>query len=303
MCSAVRRRDSGIEASRSTVTNEKGSMRVVAILASYNEERFIAGCLEHLFEQGVEAYLIDNCSTDRTVEIAERYLKRGLIGIETLPRTEDVYKQRPIHERKEELAATLEADWFMHMDPDEIRLPPRSDRTLAQAFAEVDAQGYNAVNFMEFAFVPTKEAPDHDHPRFQQTMRWYYPFQRSFPQWRPHRRNAWKRQAEKVDLAGRGGHRVRFPGLRLYPQFFKMRHYLFLSVPHALRKWVDRNYDETEVEKGWHGWRASLTPEKIRLPSQKELRYYTSDDELDPSNPLTRHLWTLVAQEEDSSTV
>jgi hypothetical protein len=89
----------------------------------------------------------------------------------------------------------------------------------------------------------------------------------------------------------------------MYPEFFKMRHYLFLSVPHALRKWVDRNYDETEVEKGWHGWRASLTPEKIRLPSQKELRYYTSDDELDPSNPLTRHLWTLVAQEEDSSTV
>ena len=290
----MRSRDSGIEASRSTVTKEKGSKRVVAILASYNEERFIAGCLEHLFEQGVEAYLIDNCSTDRTVEIAERYLKRGLIDIETLPRTEDVFKQRPIHERKEELAATLEADWFIHVDADEIRLPPRSDRTLAQAFAEVEAQGYNAVNFMEFVFVPTREAPDHDHPRFQQTMRWYYPFQRSFPQWRPHRRNAWKRQAEKVDLAGRGGHRVRFPGLRLYPQFFKMRHYLFLSVPHALRKWVDRNYDETEVEKGWHGWRAGLTPEKIRLPSQKELRYYTSDDELDPSNPETRHIWVLA---------
>ena len=278
---------------RSTVTKEKGSMRVVAILAAYNEERFIGGCLEHLFEQGVEAYLIDNCSTDRTVEIAERYLKRGLIGIETLPRTEDVYKLLSILERKEELAATLEADWFMHMDPDEIRLPPRSDRTLAQAFAEVEAQGYNAVNFMEFAFVPTREAPDHDHPRFQQTMRWYYPYQRSFPQWRPHRRNAWKRQAEKVDLAGRGGHRVRFPGLRLYPEFFKMRHYLFLSVPHALRKWVDRNYDETEVEKGWHGWRAGLTPEKFRLPSQKELRHFTSDDELDPSNPETRHIWVL----------
>ena len=292
MCSAVRRRDSGIEASRSTVTNEKGSMRVVAILAAYNEERFIGGCLEHLFEQGVEAYLIDNCSTDRTVEIAERYLKRGLIGIESFPRAE-VHKWQQILERKEELAATLEADWFIHMDPDEIRLPPRSDRTLAQALAEVEAQGYNAVNFMEFAFVPTKEAPDHDHPRFQQTMRWYYPFQRSFPQWRPHRRNAWKRQAEKVDLAGRGGHRVRFPGLRLYPQFFKMRHYIFLSVPHALCKYMSRKQDPAASQRGWASMRASLTPEKIRLPSQKELRYYTSDDELDPSNPLTRHIWVL----------
>ena len=280
----------------------KGSVRVVAILAAYNEERFIASCLEHLFEQGVAAYLIDNSSTDRTVEIAERYLERGLIGIENFPRTEDVYKWQKLLERKEQLAATLEADWFIHVDADEIRLPPRSDRTLAQAFAEAEAQGYNAVNFMEFVFVPTKEAPDHDHPHFQQTMRWYYPYQRSFPQWRPHRRNAWKRQPEKVDLAGRGGHRVRFPGLRMYPEFFKMRHYLFLSVPHALSKWVNRNYDEVEVEKGWHGGRASLTPDKIQLPSQNELRYYISDDELDASNPLTRHLWTL-AQEEDSSTV
>jgi glycosyltransferase involved in cell wall biosynthesis len=39
-------------------------MRVVAILASYNERRFIDGCLEHLHGQGVESYLIDNWSTD-----------------------------------------------------------------------------------------------------------------------------------------------------------------------------------------------------------------------------------------------
>jgi glycosyltransferase involved in cell wall biosynthesis len=278
------------------VTKEKGSVRVVAILAAYNEELFIGGCLEHLFGQGVEAYLIDNCSTDRTVEIAERYLGRGLVGIETFPRAE-VHKWQQILERKEELATTLEADWFMHLDPDEIRLPPRSDRTLAQAFAEVEAQGYNAVNFMEFVFVPTLEAPDHDHPRFQQTMKWYYPFQRSFPEWRPHRRNAWKRQPEKVDLAGRAGHRVRFPGLRMYPEFFKMRHYIILSVPHALRKYLVRKQDPAALQRGWASLREGLTPEKIRLPSQKELRHYTSDDELDPSNPETRHLWVLPEEE------
>ncbi len=271
---------------------KKDSVRAVAILAAYNEERFIGGCLEHLFEQGVEAYLIDNCSTDRTVEIAERYLGRGLIGIETFPRAE-VHKWQQILERKEELAATLEADWFIHLDPDEIRLPPRSDCTLAQAFAEVEAQGYNAVNFMEYVFIPTQEEPDHDHPRFQETMRWYYPFQRSFPEWHPHRRNAWKRQPEKVDLASRAGHRVRYPGLRMYPEFFKMRHYIFLSVPHALSKYMNRKQDPAALKKGWASLRAGLTPEKIKLPSQKELRPYTSDDELDPSNPRTQHLWVL----------
>ncbi|MDQ3254906.1 MAG: glycosyltransferase family 2 protein, partial [Acidobacteriota bacterium] len=97
---------------------------MVAILASYNEERFIAPCLEHLFQQGIEVYLIDNSSTDDTVRIAERYLKKGLIGIETFPRSE-FYVWKPILERKEQLAHTLDADWLMHADPDEIRLPPR----------------------------------------------------------------------------------------------------------------------------------------------------------------------------------
>ena len=261
-------------------------MRIVAILATYNEERFIADCMEHLFKQGVEVYLIDNCSVDRTIEIAERYLGRGLIDIETFPRTEGVYRWRSILERKEQIAATLEADWFMHADADEIRLPPSSTHTLAQAFAEVEAQGYNAVNFLEFTFIPTREAPDHDHPRFQQTMRWYYPFLRRFPQ----QLKAWKRQPERVELARSGGHRVRFPGLSMYPESFKMRHYLFLSVPHALRKYVGKSYDAAEVQSGWHGWRAGMIPEKIELPSQEDLRLYTSDDQLDPSNPRTRHV-------------
>jgi glycosyltransferase involved in cell wall biosynthesis len=119
-------------------------MRVIALLATFNEERFIAGCIQHLFKQGVQVYLIDNSSTDHTVAIANRYLNRGLIGIETLPRT-GLFNLRAMLNRKEELAAELDADWFMHVDTDEIRVPPRSNRTLAQAFAEVDAHGYNSV--------------------------------------------------------------------------------------------------------------------------------------------------------------
>ncbi|HDH04201.1 MAG TPA: glycosyltransferase family 2 protein [Nitrospirae bacterium] len=259
-------------------------MRVIAILATYNEERFIAVCMEHLFQQGVEVYLIDNCSTDKTVMIAKRYLNRGLIGIENLPR-DGIYKWEPILERKEQLAATLDADWFIHADADEIRLPLRSGMTLKEAFGIVEKEGYNAVNFMEFTFVPTQESPDHDHPFFQKTMRWYYPFQPSFP----HRLNAWKRQPGPVELAWSGGHVVRFADLLMYPKSFPMRHYLFLSLDHAIRKFVKRGYDPSELEKGWHGWRARLKPESVKLPIQSELQTYLSDDELDPSNPRTRH--------------
>lgn len=273
-------------------------MRVVAILAAYNEERFIGGCLEHLFEQGVEAYLIDNSSTDSTVKIAERYRDRGLIGVESFPRDEGVYRWRKILERKEEIALELEADWFMHLDPDEIRVPHRSGQTLAEAFAEVDEKGYNAVNFLESTFVPTAESPDHDRPDFQKTMRWYYPYMQVFPS----QVKAWKKQPARVNLARVGGHRVLFPGALIYPESFKMRHYPFLSVSHFVEKYLDRTYDSAELERGWHGgWRTSLAEEKIELPSEEALYTYTSDGELDFSNPRTRHVaedWSLLQKPE-----
>ena len=107
-------------------------MRIVALLTTFNEERFIAACLENFSRQGVEVYLCDNSSTDRTVEIAQQYLDKGLIGIETYPRA-DMYSWRPLLQRKEELAATLEADWFMHVDADEMRHAVRVVQTLPNA--------------------------------------------------------------------------------------------------------------------------------------------------------------------------
>jgi len=260
-------------------------VRVIAIIAAYNEKRFIAASLENLFRQGVEAYLIDNSSTDQTIAIAQRYLGRGLIGIESFPRPKGMYSWQPLLKRKEQLAATLDADWFMHVDADEIRLPPRSDQTLAEAFAEAQARGYNAINFLEFTFIPTREAPDHDHPEFQRTMRWYYPFL-------PKSQNqvkAWRRSSGPVDLAWSGGHRVRFNGVKVYPLTFPMRHYLFLSVSHLIEKYVEKIYDPTEVRRGWHGWRNRINLERVTLPSQAELRVYTADDELDPSSPRRKH--------------
>jgi glycosyltransferase involved in cell wall biosynthesis len=259
-------------------------LRVIALLATHNEERFIAPCLEHLVRHGVEVYVIDNESEDGTVPLARQFLGRGLVGIETLPRG-GVYRWQLILQRKEQLAATLDADWFMHADPDEVRLPPQSGTTLAAAFAEADRQGFNAVNFIEFTFVPTRQAPDHDHPDYLRTMRWYYPFLPSFP----NRLNAWKRQPGPVELAWSGGHRVRFPGLRMYPVSFPMRHYLFLSKAHAVRKYVQQAYDPEELARGWHQARSRLRAEEIVLQDDAALRRYASDDLLDASCPLPQH--------------
>jgi glycosyltransferase involved in cell wall biosynthesis len=252
--------------------------RVIAILAVYNEERFIRGCLENLARHGIQVYLIDNCSTDSTVSIAKEH--SNVIGIETFPR-DGVYRWRPILQRKEALAEVLEADWFMHIDADERHLPPFSGTTLAEALRKTGEQGWNAVNFHEYSFVPTAEHPDHDHPDFEKTMKWYYAHEPRFP-WRL---NAWKKQPARVDIASSGGHQVKFPALKLCPENFHMKHYVFLSKAHALQKYKAKQYDEKELQEGWHGWRAQLVAEAIDLPREATLNEYISDDRLDPTRP------------------
>lgn len=280
-------------------------MRIVAILASYNEGRFMRACMEHYLQQGIYVYLLDNESTDNTLDIAREYLSKNLIGLETIPRG-GMYQWNKILLRKEDVADEIDADWLMHADPDEIRVAPHSHQTLAQAIEQVDREGYNAINFMEYTFLPTHESDNHDNENFQKTMRWYYPFGPRHP----HRLNAWKRQPRRwrgvksflreitrnrrwgvpsVDLHSSGGHVVSFPGIKPYPVDFKLKHYIVLSLGHAIQKYVNKDFAPEEIDN-LHGWRATAKAHDFSLPSENVMRQYTNDDELDPTDPMSDHL-------------
>jgi glycosyltransferase involved in cell wall biosynthesis len=260
-------------------------MRIVALLETHNERRHIGPCIEHLHAQGVSVYVIDDGSTDETVEIAERYAGRGVIGLETHPRPRGRDLQASL-ERKQRLADSLDADWLIHVDADERRTASDPRRSLAEALHAADAAGFNAVNFLEFTFVPTVEDPNHDHAEFERTMRHYYHFLPGYP----HRMNAFKRQDGPVDLVTSGGHRVAFDGLRLAPRNLAMRHYLFLSVDHLYEKYPPGDEIVIPPDKpNWFNTRLPLQPDRISLPSQRRLRRYTPGEPLDRSEPLARH--------------
>ncbi|UHD14500.1 glycosyltransferase [Thiocapsa bogorovii] len=121
-------------------------LTALAILATYNERRFVRACIENLTRQGFETYLLDNESTDGTVEIARQYVGRGLIAIESLPR-DGFYRWERILQRKVEIAQTSGHDWFMHVDADEIRLPPPPFQTIQEVLGDVDVQGYHASHY------------------------------------------------------------------------------------------------------------------------------------------------------------
>ena len=134
--------------------------RVVAIIAAYNEADIIAQVVENTIAEGVDVYVIDNSSTDGTAAAVRPYLGRGLIGLETFPShgaDSSRFSWELLLRRKEELSRSLAGDWFIHQDADEFRESPWKGINLRDAIAQVDAAGFNAIDFQVLEFRLTAE--------------------------------------------------------------------------------------------------------------------------------------------------
>ncbi len=166
---------------------------------------------------------------------------------------------------KERLLASIDADWFLHNDADEIRHAPKRFANLREGIAHWDRQGFNAIEFDEFIFLPTTDEDRLERRDFVAGMRHYYFFK---PQ-ALHRLNAWKNTGVYVDLHTHFGHRAEFEGRRIAPEPFIMRHYIVLSRAHALAKYCARVHSETEIRTfGWKDERVGFRPERLKFPGE-----------------------------------
>jgi glycosyltransferase involved in cell wall biosynthesis len=225
---------------------------VMALIAAYNEADVIALVIGDLVEQGVSVYLLDHGSTDATVREAERYLGAGLVHIESLPAPDDGSRWpawEQVLRRKEDLAASLDADWFIHHDADEFRESPWPDLRLREAIQRADAQGYDAIDFDLLNFRPT-----HDSFRAGTDVREAFPYyQRGEAFDRPQVR-CWKKGAHRVDLLSFGGHEAVFPERRVFPLRFLLRHYPVRGQAHGERKVFRERRARFAAERArqWH---------------------------------------------------
>lgn len=263
-------------------------MRIVAILAARNEALYLRRCLQSLVANGLEVYVIDNDSEDNTAGIAREFLGRGVIGIDQHPYLGSFDLARML-QHKTDICNRIDADWFMHCDADEIRQAPAPYSSLAEAISDVDQQGYNAVNFEEFVFLPTSEHERYEGTDYVAEMRQYYFFEP-----KPLRRiNLWKTGSHPVDIISSAGHSAQFPGRNIFPESFPMRHYIALSLDHLTAKYTrDRVYASVNIERrGWHLERARLRSDGVALPLPGQMQTLCGDA-LDRSKPVRRHLFT-----------
>lgn len=267
-------------------------MRIVALIAARNEELYIGRCLEHLWQNGVQFCLIDNGSTDRTPQIAERFWGRGLIRIVSVEYP-GFYDWLGLLRLKQQLAVDLDADWFIHHDADEIMEAPNTNVRLDDAIASADAAGFTAINFDEFVFVPTDECESFEGSDYVERMSYYYFFE-------PHPVRlvrCWKK-APDIELAESGGHGANFAGRSLFPKNFVLRHYIMLSLAHGCRKYsTHRKYSQEEVrDRGWHGWRARFRDEMIRLPGREQMLECNRSANWNRTRPYKDHIFISNSQ-------
>ena len=231
------------------------AFRVVAIIAAFNEGDIISPVIGHLVENAIDVYLIDNHSTDDTIEQARPWLGRGLLKIESFPhnsvaQTAGAFDWSAILQRKEELAKQLCADWFIHHDADEIRESPWPGLTLGEAIRWVDSLGYNCIDFRVFNFLPIDDGfRQGDDPRA------YFAFYEEGADFDKLQLKCWKAGPMSVSLVPSGGHDVAFEGRRIFPIPFLLRHYPIRGQAHGLKKvFLERKARllEREHSQGWH---------------------------------------------------
>ena len=72
--------------------------------------------------------------------------------------------------RKDSFRQSVDADWFIHHDADEIMHSSRPGETLLEAIARIDREGYNAIDFDEFVFVHENDSVDYEGQNYYEKM-------------------------------------------------------------------------------------------------------------------------------------
>jgi hypothetical protein len=227
---------------------------VVAIIAAYNEADIIEHVVRDLIDQGIHVYLLDDGSTDGTVAAVAPYVGRGVLRIERL--SEPAGAEAPVGFdwerillRKTQLASELDAAWFIHHDADEFRESPWTHLSLKSAIEHVDQLGFNAIDFAGLDFWPVD-----DGFRAGDDVRRALTF---YAEQAPYDRvqiRCWKKTELPVDLASSGGHDVQFPGRKIFPVRFILRHYPIRSQAHGERKVFQERRNRFLVHERARGW-------------------------------------------------
>jgi glycosyltransferase involved in cell wall biosynthesis len=262
-------------------------LSICAVIATRNESQYLRILLPLLADQEIDVAIIDNDSTDGSQQLYTEYAKNPITISEMLP-FKGYYSLPDLLRKINQVVQLLNHDWVIYANPDEIMQNRRTGYTLRNAIEEADANGFNALNFEEFVFLP-HPAQDYRGKDYVTNILRYYFFRPS-----ENRLNrAWK-NGLGLDNFSSGGHRLIGNQLRISPINHVLRHYIVLGYEHAKDKYLNRIYDIKGLEKGWHGNRRNFTEDNLTIPFESEFLYMLEtpgSNEFCRDKPTPKHYW------------
>lgn len=272
-------------------------MKLCAVISARNEAHYLPITLAHLRDSGVDAIIIDNASDDGTPEVLAAFKNAPILDVMTVPYDGTFSLQRQMAQ-KQEIYDTLNHDWLIHMDADEIIQSARYKESLKDMVGRADKIGATVINLDEFVFLPRPDQQLEGRDFYQECLRYYVHDPR------PHRLQRLWKNGLGLSSAGRAGHVIEGEAHRLFSENQILRHYIVLSNRHAAEKYVGRPFDPSEVQKGMHRNRLNLTPQHVALPKNAPaLRSLViPDSPLKKDAPSKRHYWAWQTVQEDAGT-
>jgi hypothetical protein len=256
-------------------------LRCAAVVACRNEADLLSQHLPLWIAEGLEVVVIDHSSEDSTSDVAKTWLGRGVLAVQNLEWLGQFSLEQQLA-AKESAIEGLDHDWVVHLDTDEWLHSPVEGETLQQALSRLAAGGANAVNFEEFVLLPLRRDQPAQH---------YYFFEPA----RQRLIRAWDRRCQ-FSNRGSGGHRLIQQGetaMQLAEENLVLRHRIVRNQADARRKYLNRRFQEKEVQRGWHRNRLRLSARQLSFPDAAELEQliHPGQRQLDRRNPHRQHYW------------
>ena len=233
--------------------------KACGILFCYNEEHILAESVRHYLNQGIDLVLIDNDSSDSSVEIARSFQTdassyRGrLIDIQRIET--DGYEWRKIlqfacqymHENLSDY------EWILTIDADSFYYSPAREMPLLTFMDHMKGYGYNVIDGIWYDFRPTEQddpskSSHAERMRFCKVEPWRVPQQKIFT------------YDPSIDFYTSWGHCCYRQKQRVAVIKFHYHHYPWVSLEHGRKKifkernprYVDRK-DHPHMHPGYGG--------------------------------------------------
>ena len=101
-------------------------------IATYNEEKFIAKCLDAVKSWVNEIVIVDGQSSDKTAQIVKKYPKARLIS---------TTNKAMFHINKQMAIDACKSDWILQLDADEI-VSPKLQKEILQTIPQTEYNGF-----------------------------------------------------------------------------------------------------------------------------------------------------------------